>query len=220
MEKIEKQIEWYENNSTRKEDDYTRLNLQLINGLYDEIDYFEDLRFVDKVISTFCEIIEMQREVIAELEYEVNGPMNTSGGYTYQQPAMHNFVAMKPVSNDDDILWDESDDDSYGNDQELQEDFTAYCLQMGKSSYTVNDYCSRIKNLWKTFYDEYTRGELVDVPPICEETIDPKTPLLNVHGNYGVIDWYVNKKIAECEGNRNWANSRAAFNKFKKFIED
>ena len=86
MSEIEKQIQWYEDNATRKEDDLIRANLKLIDSLFDEIEHSEDRIFVDKIISTFCEIIEIQRDVIQEAEY--NNML--AAGYG---PSQNNFMA-------------------------------------------------------------------------------------------------------------------------------
>ena len=103
------------------------------------------------------------------------------------------------------------------NDKELQAAFTDYCLQNGKSSYTANDYCSRIKNLWRTFYQAYQSGELPDELEIRKEKIQSDSPLLNAYYHADELHCYISMKVAGTDGNRNWLNVRAAFNKFDEF---
>ena len=199
MEKINEQIQWYEQNATRKDDDLIKANLKLIDNLYSEIENSEDIIFLDKIIGTFCEIMEIQRDVIYNLETE-NEQCNA-----YNVSTQHNFAVAYTQPSE------------FTNDKKLQEAFTAYCIKAGKSSYTVNDYCSRIKNVWKSFYAEYQIGELSGEIEVNEEKINPNNPLLNAYYHADELHCYISMKIAESEGNRNWANTRAAFNKFDEF---
>ncbi len=96
---------------------------------------------------------------------------------------------------------------------------TQYCLNKGKSSYTVNDYCSRIKNLWRSFLEEHHSGQLRDdlsfeIPEILRDGV-----LMNVYDNVDVLKEYVNDKIIKLGKNRNRANTRAAFNRFYEFVK-
>ena len=68
MDKIVEQIKWYEENAERYDDDIIILNLKLINELYDKIEVFDNKMFVDKAISVFCEIMEIQRGVINDIK--------------------------------------------------------------------------------------------------------------------------------------------------------
>ena len=67
MTKIDEQIQWYEQNATRKDEDLIKADLKLINNLYDEVENSEDKIFLDKIVGTFCEIVEIQRNVINSL---------------------------------------------------------------------------------------------------------------------------------------------------------
>lgn len=192
MKKINEQIQWYDKNSTRKDDELIKANLKLIDNLYSEIENSEDKIFVDKIISTFCEIMETQRDVINELEAE-SWSYNDSTGYVYTNQT------------------------EFTDDKQLQEAFTSFCLKSGKSSYTVNDYCSRIKKSWKAFLVEYQQGTLAEEIEVNEEIINPNTPLLNAYHHIEELHCYISMRIATAQGNRNWANTRAAFNKFDDF---
>ncbi len=199
MEKIKEQIQWYEYNATRKDDDLIKANLKLIDNLYGEIENSEDKIFLDKIIGTFCEIMEIQRDVI-------NDVVMISEQANFCSAPNYNAFAVEY-----------SDTTEFSDDKQLQAAFTSYCLGMGKSSYTVNDYCSRIKNLWKNFYEEYKSGVLPKEIEVIEERIKPNSPLLNAYYHTDELDCYISMKIAVNEGNRNWANTRAAFNKFDEF---
>lgn len=201
MGKIDEQINWYENNATRKEDDLIKANLKLINNLYREIEHSEDKIFLDKIIGTFCEIMEIQRDVIYNTSLDIEDPN------MYTVPNQYGFVPISKQSN------------SILDDKKIQEAFTTYCLSIGKSSYTANDYCSRVRNLWKSFYAEYQQGRLPKEIEIDEDIIKPDAPLFNAYHHIDVLNCYVSMNVACDKSNRNWANIRAAFNKFADFVQ-
>lgn len=173
---------------------------------------------IDKVVESFCEIIKAQREIIGYPEYpENNGDYNEDELYQghdltsdCKSGVVHGFVPYQ--QSESTAAAGESQ-----NDKQLQTAFTEYCLKNGKSSYTANDYCSRIKNLWKNFYTEYKEGKLDNAFAPCEEALRPDCPLLNVYRHADMLYRYILMKIDETDGNRNWTNARAAFNKFDKF---
>lgn len=218
MNKIDERIQWYEQNSTNWYDDLVRIELKKIRDLYDVYEDSTDELFVNEMIAAFCKIIETQRERIRDLELE-NGTDNINSTDSYEasvsfgsQPFECKFIPRTNIS-----FGNGMPQEGFINDKQLQEAFTLYCLNNGKSSYTVNDYCSRIKNLWKSFYAEYVQGALPKELEINKEKINPSNPLLNTFYHTEELDCYISMKIAEAEGNRNWANTRAAFNKFDEF---
>ena len=84
VEKIYELIEWYDENSTRKEDDYIKANLKLVIHLVENVEHSEDLMFIEKITDTFCDIIKKQREVIQVLEYEADfQPINSVATNNY-----------------------------------------------------------------------------------------------------------------------------------------
>lgn len=184
---------------------------------FDEID-------VNKVVESFYKIIKTQRDLICYLEQESVQEFendcdcdedslcaNSSLFSVGEMPFGHGFIPCQPVTATESIS------EEFSDDKQLQAAFTSYCLKNGKSSYTANDYCSRIKNLWKNFYNEYKEGKLEDDLKPVEEIIDSDYPLLNVYHHADILYKYVMIKIDETGGNRNWTNARAAFNKFDKF---
>ena len=238
MNKIDAQIQWIAANATNYHDDIVMIEFDKINQLYakyqeqgKEIFVHEILkafyniieiqretieaipRFasdeadVDKIISAFCNMIKTQRELICCLEQEDENLFDHSA--FMEQPWLHGYTANMPN------IADESKA-GFQNDEQLQNAFTAYCLNDGKSSYTANDYCSRIKSLWKNFYNEYEENSR-DGYNFIEEKIIPNSPLLNVYNQAEFFFTFIEKKIIETDGNRNWTNARAAFNKFDEF---
>lgn len=224
MKKIDEQLQWYAQNSNSLYDDMVSIELEKINSLYDRYEDHTDEIFVEEIIESFCKIIERQRDKIYDLEtengvYGFHAPASNTGGSANGgfgfsgQPSGHGFMSYQKYSvQSDDVIRD-----GFSNDKQVQEAFTQYCLSSGKSSYTVNDYCSRIKNLWKSFYSEYKEGVLPEELIVDEEVITSVNPLLNAYNHTEELSCYISMKIAGSEGNRNWANTRAAFNKFDEF---
>ena len=66
-EQIDKQIEWYDLNGDRKEDHCIKIDLESIKKLAENIENSDDILYIEKIISIFCEIIETQRKVIDDL---------------------------------------------------------------------------------------------------------------------------------------------------------
>ena len=90
----------------------------------------------------------------------------------------------------------------------------------GKSSFTANDYILRVQNLWRSFYSDYQAGELPSelAESVIEEEINADVPLLNAYNYIEELNCYVSMKMAGSGGDRNFANTRAAFNTFSKAL--
>lgn len=227
MKKIDDQIQWYKQNSNSLYDDIVSIELEKINSLYDRYEDHTDEIFVDEIIESFCKIIERQRDKIHDLETESgmynmtahplglsNSTNEAESSFDFSsQPFRHRFIAFKSTPAENNGILQES----FQNDKQLQDAFIQYCLINGKSSYTVNDYCSRIKNLWKSFYEEHQNGELPEELVVIEEKINPNCPLLNAYHHTDELHCFISMKIAGNDENRNWANTRAALNKFDEF---
>lgn len=175
---------------------------------------------ISKIIELFCKIIKTQRELICCLTEESECDCDCYEDALYQESDL--FSADETSVGDSFIPSEQTSaaeitPEDFRDDKQLQAAFTAYCLKNGKSSYTANDYCSRIKNLWKNFYSEYKEGKLEDYLKLTEEKVNPDSPLLNVYYHADMLCKYIMIKIDETDGNRNWTNARAAFNKFDKF---
>ena len=68
MSKIYELIDWYEENSTRKEDDFIKAKLKSIIHLAENVENSEDIMFIEEIVKTFGDIIRKQRTIIRELE--------------------------------------------------------------------------------------------------------------------------------------------------------
>lgn len=199
MKQIDEKIRWLEQNATRKDDNLIKAKLKMVNHLYEEIEHSEDKLFMDEIIGTFLEIMDIQRGVIVDLIMEAE----SGGGYT---PGQHSFVAAYTLPQG-----------GYHDDKQLQAAFAAYLTSKGKSSYTINDYSSRIRNLWKSFYNDSKIGELPDELLVDEESILQDHPLVNAFHHSEELNAYISMKMASAENKRNLANTQAAMRRFEDF---
>ena len=199
MRRIDEKIKWLEQNATRKDDDLIRLKLKMIKELYSEIENAEDQLFMDEIIETFLSIMDIQRGVIVDLLME----MESGSGYT---PGQHSFVVAYTQP-----------EEGFQNDKQLQTAFATYLSSKGKSSYTINDYCSRIRNLWKSFHGDFKAGALPEELLVDEDRIFPKHPLLNAFNHTEELNVYISMKITGAENKRNLANTQAALRRFDDF---
>lgn len=171
-----------------------RLKLELINSLCDAKTGGQEDVFLQEIVKTFLEIVELQRR---ELEDRENIPI--------QAPSLPQGLA--PAHNGD-----------FRNDKQLQAAFAGYLSEKGLSSYTINDYCSRLRNLWRSFYKAYREGELPDIA-VTEERLEDETPLCNAFHHLDSLYFYVRKMEYAAENKRNWANIAAALNQFTAFAD-
>lgn len=212
VQKIEELIAWYDKNATRKEDDYIKANLKLVIHLAENIEHSEDIMFIEKIVETFSDIIQKQREVIQVLESETDFSVLGSAPAHNYVPAYVEPVEKAPVNK----LVEE-----FTDDKQIKAAFIAYMEEEKRSPYTINDYLLRIENLWVKYEFEYRSDKLKEEfsHSMVEEQISLEYPLLNVYHNIEVLNRYVARKIAEgSENNRNWKNVRASLNTFGKAL--
>ena len=202
-QRIHELIEWYEQNFTKKEDDYVKANLQLIITLAKNVKNSDDIIFIERIIDTFCDIVRKQREIIQTVEFQsqtqpVGNVIAHNGFATSYIPTASGFT----------------------NDEQIRSVFSAYMQKEGKSSFTANDYILRVQNLWRSFYSDYQAGELPSelAESVIEEEIKADAHLLNAYNYIEELNCYVSMKMAGSGGDRNFANARAAFNTFSKAL--
>ena len=202
MKRLDELIKWYEDNASNKYEKMICEELKVINNMFDELEDYDEQLFIDKIIRTFCEVVDNHRDKIDDLE----GRIDYFGSCNNQQ----NFVPVYAPKMQ-----------GFENDEQVRKAFTYYLtheVQKALSSYTINDYCSRIKILWKTFYEAYKNQELPDNLRVIEEKMSFGNPLLNAYRHAEEIHYYIHFQIEQDKENRNWTNARAAFNKFQEFV--
>lgn len=216
MKSIDKQIKWYDQNSTRKDDDLIKVNLKLINDLAEKIEHSEDRIFIDKIVNTFCEIIEIQREIIIDLDSyetnEVNAPKLQC--FKVQTGLMPDNISR--IENED--IFDivklrelnpyKPSDGIFQNDAQIRDAFANYLKyhlvkRNGQrkmlADSTIYDYCSRVKVLWEIFNKERIAGALEEkLSQLDKDALSGKT-FMNVYNNISTLKAYVEFKSMELE---------------------
>lgn len=200
VRKILDVIQWYEDNATRKEDDFIIAKLKSIILLAENVENSEDLIYIEDMLDILLDIIKRQRHVIRELEDEQGSVAFNAQGLN-QYGFMSSCVA--PI-------------EEATRDEQIKSVFMAYMKKKDKSPFTTNDYILRIQNLWRSFYSDYEAGELPSelAESVIRDEIDTDCPLLNAYNCIEELNCYVSMKIAGDSTNRNWFNIRAALNIF------
>ena len=202
---IDEQIEYYELNFDGNEEVYIKANLKLIKDLAQNIKNSDDIRSIEQIISTFCKIMDAQRDVIHDLSVVYTQPVN-------HNPSQQNYVSSQVAPTE-----------GFTNDEQIKSEFINYVVygtEKKRSSFTANDYILRVQNLWRSFYADYEAGELPNElsESVIQEEIRPEFPLLNAYNYIEELNCYVSMKIASAGDNRNWTNVRAALNTFGKAL--
>ena len=203
MRKIYELIDWYEDNSTRKEDDFIKAKLKSVIHLAENVENSEDIMFIEEIVQTFGDIIRKQRVIIRELEEE--SEFLPLGQDFDQQSFLTSYVT--PI-------------EGFTNDDQIKNAFSAYMKNEGKSSFTTNDYILRVQNLWQNFEHEFRTRQLEEdlLHLVSEEQISLEYPLLNAYRHINALNKYVALNMEKNAGDRNWANIRAAINTFGKGV--
>jgi len=208
MDRIDTLIQMHDE-IIRKEEPIIISKLRMINDLYPSCEDSDDKMLFDEIINTFADIVALQKEMINDLRIESEtiksgNPTMTSGGFS------HNYTANPTLSMDD-----------YKTDAHIQAAFFYHLTHNVKkplSTYTINDYCSRIRNLWNSFSNVYKNGELPDDLLVDEERITKENPLMNAYLHIDELVCYIGMLSAASQDSRNIANMKAALSKFIDFI--
>ena len=192
MQKIKEQISLTIDQANSTYEDLIIAILKYTDDLYEIIgrDSVGDKEYVDRVIEIFSVIMNRQRRQILELENKYENMFLISD--KSNDCASASAPYMKEFASDEDVY----------------KAFEYYLMnEVNKplSSYTINDYCSRIKILYSVLQDNSMNGQALE------------TPLLDAYHNLREVQLQLNRRIETDKENRNLANARAALNKFGEF---
>lgn len=209
MKRIDDLIDMYKE-IVRKEEPIIISKLRMINELYAECEASEDAILFDEIINTLADVIQRQKEIIDDMRADDEHP-GSNGSYAVPTEFSHNYIVCPPQQQN-----------NFETDEQIQAGFAYYLthqVEKPLSSYTINDYCSRIRNLWKSFYNAHKDGELPEELYVSE-TASFENPLVNAYNHIEELNCYVGMMSAISDEKRNWANIGAALNKFISFIEN
>lgn len=247
MKSIDELISSLENTMEREENDIIKANLALIKGLLPKIQNSQERLYMEKIIGTFCEIVDIQRDIINASDYAdmIAAGFGPTGTTAYVSTVSSNQI---------DIISEIEQDKAahsylptmgeFQTDDEVRKAFYNYLKyhtiketkdgrQKQFSKHTIYDYCSRIRVLYETFFKDWQDGKLEGKISTIEDAIIPGKNFLNAYNIITTLRRYVSIKELELRQNpniekdgtdvnpldnhKNLGNTVAALTKFEAF---
>jgi hypothetical protein len=154
MKCIDEMIKKIQDNASRYDDDYMIAHLELAKKLCEISKDADTSSYVDKVAQTFCEILEMQQDMIEDLKIEINSS-NTRRGWGVMAPAgaQSNYIPSLQgegiEQKESEIFLKLPEGGEFKDSNQVKAAFIAYLKKIRKngkplSETTVYDYSSRI----------------------------------------------------------------------------
>lgn len=246
MNKLSELIVYYNENGARPENILIKANLMLINELSENISDSMNKIYIDKIISSCMEIIDIQRNIIQKADNAKSQKeaikANEMRDSDIPQVEQNNRAdidkarALNPYT---------PPMGGFCEDSQIREAFANYLKYhvvnkagkpKGFADTTVYDYCSRIKVLWEICYRNFEKGKLESIS--FEKNVISGKTFLNAYNNIEILSAYIDSKkeeLAKIETGkrqpftqeelrdnllnnaRNLANTIAAFERFKEF---
>ena len=206
MKYIDEVIEKIQANVSRYDESFAVANLELANKLCEICKDAEDLRYLDKIVQTFCEVLETQQEIIQDLKMEIDlletreAQMTTVGTRSNYLPVLQSTVVAE--KKEPEVPFELPEGGVFKNSNQVKEAFVAYLkgvIKNGKplSHTTVYDYSSRINMLFTYFKRERKAGKLEGKLPIEAGKIIDNGSYLSVYNNLELFESYVREKERE-----------------------
>lgn len=203
MKCIDEVIKKMQANVSRYDESFAIANLELANKLCEICKDAEDLCYLDKIVQTFCEVLETQQEIIRDLKMEIDrlemrdAQLATVGMRSNYIPTLQSAVVAEKKETE--VPFELPEGGVFKNSNQVKEAFVAYLKKIRKngkplSETTVYDYSSRIKSLWVYFEKEWKSGILEGKVQICEERLRQGETYLNVYNNLELLEKFIEYK--------------------------
>ena len=246
MKCIDEVIKKMQANVSRYDESFAIANLELAKKLCEICKDAEDLCYLDKIVQTFCEVLETQQEIIRDLKMEIDrletreSQITTVGMRTNYLPALQSAVVAE--KKEPEVPFELPEGGVFKNSNQVKKAFVAYLKGIIKngnplSHATVYDYSSRINMLFTYFKREREAGKLEGKIQIEAGKIIDNGSYLSVYNNLQFFEAYVREKereIKEREAKKrpfsaeelafnplnsykNLRNSYASLRKFREF---
>jgi hypothetical protein len=240
MKYIEEVIKKIQANVSRYDESFAVANLELANKLCEICKDAEDLCYLDKIVQTFCEVLETQQEIIQDLKMDIDrletreSQITTVGMRTNYLPALQSAVVAEKKETE--VPFELPEGGVFKNSNQVKEAFVAYLKGIIKngnplSHTTVYDYSSRINMLFTYFEREREAGQ------VEEGMVKENESYLKVYNNLEFFEAYVREKereikqrdseerpfsaeeleVCRLRNPKNLRNSIAALAKFREF---
>jgi hypothetical protein len=241
MKCIDEVIKKMQANVSRYDESFAIANLELANKLCEICKDAEDLCYLDKIVQTFCEVLETQQEIIRDLKMEIDrlemrdAQLATVGMRTNYLPALQSAVVAEKKETE--VPFELPEGGVFKNSNQVKEAFIAYLKGIIKngnplSHTTVYDYSSRINMIFTYFKREREAGNQVE-----EGMFKENESYLKVYNNLEFFEAYVREKereikqreagkrpfsaeeleVCRLRNPKNLRNSIAALAKFREF---
>ena len=206
MKCVDEVIKKMQANVSRYDESFAIANLELANKLCEICKDAEDLCYLDKIVQTFCEVLETQQEIIRDLKMEIDqlemsdAQLATVGMRSNYIPTLQSAVVAEKKETEFPVELPEGG--VFKNSNQVKEAFVAYLkgiIKNGKplSHTTVYDYSSRINMLFTYFEREREAGKLECELQVEEGMFIKKESYLNVYNNLQFFEAYVREKERE-----------------------
>lgn len=206
MKCIDEMIKKIQVQDSRYDESYIIANLELAKKLCEICKDAEDLRYLDKIVQTFCEILETQQEIIQDLKIEIDrqetreAQMTTVGAQSNYLPALQRTAVAE--KKEPEAPFEVPKDGMFGNSSQVKDAFVAYLKSLRKngnplSHTTVYDYSSRINALFVCFEKDLEAGKFEGRLPAFKWEFKPREHHLNVYNNLPLFQWYIEEKEKE-----------------------
>jgi hypothetical protein len=203
MKCIDEVIKKMQANVSRYDESFAIANLELANKLCEICKDAEDLCYLDKIVQTFCEVLETQQEIIRDLKMEIDrlemrdAQLATVGMRTNYLPALQSAVVAEKKETE--VPFELPEGGEFKDSNQMKKAFVGYLKKIRKnekplSETTVYDYSSRIKSLWVYFEKEWKSGMLEGKVQICEEKLKQGETYLNVYNNLELLEKFIEYK--------------------------
>ncbi len=188
-------------------DEYMIAHLELAKKLCEISKKLGDMRHLDTIVQTFCEVLKTQQGVIEDLKFKMV-QMNVGTGWQTIAPAgaQSNYIPTSQGSvgkkEEAEVRLEVPEDGKFKTSLEVKEGFIAYLKRPNKTGKslrdtTVFDYSSRVKSLWVYFKEEMDAGMLEGKLTIEEGRFVQGETYLNVYNNIGLFKEFIRVKAAE-----------------------
>ena len=130
MKCIDEVIKKMQANVSRNDESFAIANLELANKLCEICKDAEDLCYLDKIVQTFCEVLETQQEIIRDLKMEIDrletreSQITTVGMRSNYIPTLQSAVVAEKKETE--VPFELPEGGVFKNSNQVKEAFVAY----------------------------------------------------------------------------------------------
>ena len=209
MKDIDEMIQRVQAQASRYDDDYIIAHLQLAKRLWEISKEGDGTWYLDKIVQTFCEVLEMQQDIIEDLKIEMESSnRDTSDHVVTLADVQSNYLAFPQGSamisqEETNALFEVPVGGVFETSLQVKDAFFNFLKGRknskgkGLSPTTMYDYSSRINMLSIYFEREWRSGKLDGRLQVCEEYFMPGETYLNIYKHLDFFEGFIECKSRE-----------------------